>query len=157
MIGVLFVCGANRFRSVIAAGYFSRLLEERGIAGEWQVESAGTWAIEGLQPVEDALRFCKKKGISIEGVHSREVSQALMLSADLIIVMTEGHKEALDLEFPQFKAKIHLLSELCDDRRYDIPDLGENADETADELGAEICTLLDKGIEKICIIGSESK
>lgn len=152
MAKILFVCSANRFRSVIAAGYFSFLLSTRGIDGEWQVESAGTWAIEGLSPVEDAVRFCKANGFSIEKVRSREVNHDLMQGADLIVLMTEGHEEALELEFPQFRDKMHLLSEVCDDRRYDIPDLGENEDETVEDLGIEICALIDKGFENICIM-----
>lgn len=48
--GVLFVCHANICRSPLAAGVFSQLLHERGIADRFEVDSAGAWALEGMAP-----------------------------------------------------------------------------------------------------------
>jgi len=155
MVNILFVCSANRFRSVIAAGYFSSLLAARVSTGDWNVESAGTWAIEGLPPLNEVIKFAAARGFSVEDVLSREINQEMMEGASLIIVMTEGHKEALNLEFPQYKEKVFMLTEVCINSQYDIPDLGENEDESVEVLGSEICSLLDKGFENICIITSE--
>ena len=39
---VLFVCWGNICRSPTAEAIFKRLLEERGVSGDWRVDSAGT-------------------------------------------------------------------------------------------------------------------
>jgi len=157
MVKIIFVCSANRFRSVIAAGYFSSLLVSKKSTGDLIVESAGTWAYEGLPPLPDVIKFAAVRGFPVEDVRSREINQEMMTGAGLIIVMTEGHKEALNLEFPQFRDKVFMLSEVCINSQYDIPDLGENEDESVEVLGSEICSLLDKGFENICIIISKNK
>jgi protein-tyrosine phosphatase len=146
---ILFVCSVNRFRSVIAAEYFRHLLKQEQVEGEWNIVSAGTWAKEGLAPLPEAMQFAHANGFEISGVRSREVNTDILDRTDLIIVMGEGHREALSLEFPEVKKKIHLLSEVCEGQRYDIPDLGESEDDTAEELGGEITNLLDKGFHLI--------
>lgn len=155
MVKIIFVCSANRFRSVIAAGYFSSLLKSKKSIGDLIVESAGTWTIEGLLPLPEVIKFAAARGFPVEDVRSREINQEMMAGADLIIVMTEGHKEALNLEYPQFKDKVFMLSEVCINSQFDIPDFGEKEDESVEVLGSEICSLLDKGFENLCIITSE--
>ena len=44
-----------------------------------------------------------------------------MEQADVVIVMTRNHREAINAEFPLFRAKVHLMSEL-QNRVYDIGD-----------------------------------
>lgn len=146
---VLFVCSVNRFRSVIAAEYFRLLLRRENVQGDWQIGSAGTWANEGLPPLQETVQLAQSKGFEVGTIRSQEINRNLLERVDLIIVMGEGHREALSLEFPEIKEKIVLLSEVCVDELYDIPDLGENVDDTAEGLGEEICALLDQGYAQI--------
>ena len=90
-------------------------------------------------------------------MRSQEITLALLDRVDLIVVMGEGHREALSLEFPEIKAKVVLLSEVCVGQCYDIPDLGENVDDTAEELGEEICQLLDLGYALIVAKAAQKK
>lgn len=149
MPNILFVCSANRFRSVISAEYFRSLLITDPTAKDWKVSSAGTWAMDGLPPIPQALRFAKNRGLAIDHIRSREVNESLLGEADLIVVMSEGQREALRIDFPQEKERIFLLSEVCDGQSYDIPDPIENLDETPEALGEEISALISSGFESI--------
>jgi protein-tyrosine phosphatase len=153
MPNILFVCSANRFRSVIAAEYFRMLVEQNKPPGTWVISSAGTWAKKGMAPTPQALRLAKTKELEIENVRSREVDQELLAEANLIVVMSEGQREALDLEFPQVKMKVYLLSEVCEGTSFDIPDPAEKLDETPEELCNEICNLVYNGFNNICLKG----
>jgi protein-tyrosine-phosphatase len=150
MVEILFVCSANRFRSVIAAEYFRSLLKNDNSKKEWQVSSAGTWAINGMYPISQAIVFGKSRGLAIETVLSRELDRELLHSATMVIVMTESQRESLDIEFPEVKTRVFLLSEICVGQLYDIPDPVEEVDETGMEIGDEICTLISSGFERIC-------
>ncbi|MCX6053379.1 MAG: hypothetical protein NTZ74_00400 [Chloroflexi bacterium] len=151
MPNILFVCKANRFRSVIAAEYFRSLLIQKTNSEKWVVGSAGTWAIEGLPPIQQAIGFSRKRGFNIERIRSREVNLEILNGADLILVMTEGQKEALCLEFQSAKDRIFLLSDICTGIIFNIPDPVENQYETSDEVGSEMCDLIEKGFERIFI------
>jgi protein-tyrosine-phosphatase len=150
MPNVLFVCGANRLRSVIAEEQFRQLLRAYPTAGLWQVESAGTWAEPGLPPLPQALKFCQKHEWSIENIRSREVNQKILANANLILTMTQGQHEALRLEFPQIKRKLFLLSEICEIQKYDISDPSETPDVSWEEVGSEVCALVRNGFFRIC-------
>jgi protein-tyrosine phosphatase len=150
MANILFVCSANRFRSVIAEEYFRSLLLKNQVAGEWTVSSAGTWAKNGILPISEAVRFAKGKGLNIDNIRSREVTKTILEEANLIIVMSEGQREALSFEFQQVRKQIFLLSEICEGQTYDIPDPVEKTDESFDEIALEICSLLDRGLNAIC-------
>lgn len=77
---MLFVCTANRDRSVTAEALYRGRLD-------LEVKSAGTW------------RYAKNP-----------LTEALLQWADLIIVMEPAHKEHIRAHFPTFAAKeIHCL------------------------------------------------
>ena len=56
---VLFVCRGNTCRSPIAEAVFMKLLDERGIAERWTVDSAGTGANIGDPPNPKALEILR--------------------------------------------------------------------------------------------------
>ena len=149
MPNILFVCGANRFRSVLAAERFRTLLEKKAADGDWVVGSAGVWAREGIPPVKEAIQFATSMQINIENVRSREINEGLVSDADLIIVMEDGQREAISLEFPHARKKTVLLSEVTLDQSFDIPDPVTSTEEDPVGLGEEIFSLIDTGFEKI--------
>ena len=150
MVNILFVCSANRFRSVIAAVHLSSLLKrDRSTAG-WQVGSAGTWAKNGLRPIPQALRFAASRDMDIEDVRSRDVNREILNAATLVIVMTESRREALSIEFPDAGEKVFLMSEVCEDQVFDIPDPFEKDDKTGDAIGDEIIGMISDGLPRIC-------
>src|SRR4030042_6123657 len=123
---ILFVCTANRFRSPLAAACTKRKLQTTSQSRAWMVISAGTWTGPGLPAHPKALSAGKVLGLDLKTHHTRVVSTAIMATADLIIVMEQGHKEALECEFPTCRERIVLLGELSGERYPEIPDPSYN-------------------------------
>lgn len=149
MPNILFVCSANRFRSVLAAEYFRALMKENDVTGEWEVGSAGIWAREGLSPIKEAVERAAARHLDIDSVRSREISTKLVEAADLIIVMAGGQREAISLEFPSAKDKVFLFSEITDGPTYDIPDPVTSSGEDPQLIAEEIFSLLESGFYQI--------
>jgi len=108
---VLFVCTANIIRSPIASALFTRKLAAEGL-GNWQVASAGTWARDGYPAARESQELLRPMGIDLSRHRSRIVTEGLLKSADLVLTMEQGHKEALRYEFPAFQDRVFLLSEM---------------------------------------------
>ena len=149
MPNILFVCSANRFRSVIAAGYFKSLIQSLKLPGDWEIGSAGIWASDRAQPLREAVDFARSRGFNITSETSREINENLVNTADLIIVMTSGQKEAIENEFNQTVGKITLLSDICVGQVFDIPDPVSSPEEDANIIASEICDLLRAGLPRI--------
>lgn len=111
---LLFICTSNRCRSVMAEALWRRRLPE--VAPDWarwRVGSAGTWAEEGDPPLRGVAQLLQERGVELAVVVSRRVTAELLSAHRLTLVMEPGHKEALHLEFPAMRDRIHLLSEMA--------------------------------------------
>lgn len=149
MPNILFVCSANRFRSVIAAGYFKSLVRDLCLPGDWTVGSAGIWAREGAPPLREAIEFAQAHGFDLLPETSREINALLVNEADLIIAMTSGQLEAISNEFPGSGGKLALLSEITSGQTFDIPDPVTSPEEDTDLVAGEICGLIMSGAPRI--------
>jgi protein-tyrosine phosphatase len=150
MTSILFVCTANQFRSPIAAACFSRKMTELGWKRKWIVSSAGVWTANGKPALPEAEEVARKLGLSLESHRSTVVTPGLISVNDLILVMENGQKEALQNEFSIFRSRIFLLSEVADDSPYDIQDPITEGLDRCMEVGTQIFTLIDKGFYRIC-------
>jgi protein-tyrosine phosphatase len=149
MTVILFVCTANRFRSPIAAACAEHKLHVTCQPGEWIVVSAGTWTEPGFPAHPKALSAATDLGLDLSAHRTREVSSALMASADLIVVMEHGHKEALECEFPTCHGRIVLLGELAGERNLEIPDPSKMDFEESDTIARTIATCIENGFAEI--------
>ena len=146
MPSVLFVCTANICRSPMAMAILRSIVGGR--AEKWRIESAGTWAIEGMPSDPKTQNVLSERGLDIRSHRSRAVSKDLVNSFDLILTMEQGHQEALQIEFPSAAEHIYMLSELIGLRQnIGDPIGGTIADfqKTADEIEH----LLTDGFETI--------
>ncbi len=149
MPSILFICTANQFRSPFAALSFGRELTRHRPVGKWVVESAGTWAQNGLPPQPFQLKIAKRLEIrGFERHRSQRVTRKLMDQFDLIIVMEIGHKEALRSEFQNAQNRVFLLSEIAEGISYDIAD-PLTPDINPDEIADKIDGLIKKGFKRI--------
>jgi protein-tyrosine-phosphatase len=148
MPSVLFVCTANQCRSPTAQALFEHKLEQEGLEQEWRVASAGTLALPGIQATPHAREVVKEVGLDMEPHRSQPVDEQLLSQFDLILVMEQGHKEALQFEFSTIADRVYMLSELAGPA-YSIPDpIGRSIDdyrEMRDELGR----LIERGFERM--------
>ena len=146
---ILFVCSANRFRSVIAAEGFRYLLTREGIPGEWTIGSAGVWTRDGLPPLKEAVDFAAAHGFDLSSVRSREINAHLVAEADLILVMTQSQKESIECDFPAARGKTSLLSDAAKGEVYDIPDPVTSANEDPQGIAREVWNLIQTGFTRI--------
>ena len=105
---ILIVCTGNTCRSPMAEGILEKMAEERGLLLE--VFSAGTAAKEGDEAAEQAVEVLKEKEIDLSGHQAKPLNEEMIKEADLILVMTERHREAVRLLIPQAEEKIRLLN-----------------------------------------------
>lgn len=152
MPSILFVCTANRARSPFAAACFRRELAERGLEREWQVASAGTWASDGLPPLPEALLAAQQMHLDLAGHRSAAITAAALAAADLVVVMELGHKQALEIEFPESASKLHLLSEVATGIAYNLPDPAIPT--TGKGIYAEVAQLVHDGFDRIRALAS---
>ncbi len=118
---LLFVCTGNVCRSPMAEGIFRKMLEDRGLAGRIEVDSAGTWALDGNPPTPLAVAAVAAMGAEIGGHRARTVTMEDLRDADLVLVMEEAHRKSLFNLAPEFSRKVFLLSEMAG-RHEDIAD-----------------------------------
>jgi protein-tyrosine phosphatase len=64
-VGVLFVCHANICRSPLAHALFVHRAEDRGILARFEVDSAGTWAADGILPHANSVAVGRAHGIDL--------------------------------------------------------------------------------------------
>ena len=103
MSNILFVCTGNTCRSPMAAA----LLKEK--AHDVNVKSAGLFVICENEPAnEKARHVLEEKGIDAAH-HATALNQDLVGWADLILTMTEQHKQLLLQDFPTAAGKVHTL------------------------------------------------
>ncbi len=144
---LVFICTKNQSRSVLAEAFFNQLLKKRGLDNGWHVESAGSWADESAPATAEAIAEAKKRGFSLEGHISRDISEISLDDVDLMLVMEEGQKEGILLEYPQLEGKVQLLSEMSGSA-YTIPDPYLTKEPYA-AVALEIEELINENFEKI--------
>ena len=145
---IFFVCTANIIRSPIASAIFARKLAEKGLTSDWQVASAGTWARDGYPAARTSQDLLAPMGIDLSRHRSRMLQESLIKNANLILVMEKGHKEALNIEFPAYKKRIFLLSEMIGIEA-DVHDpVGGTVDDFRDTI-QNIQELIDQGFDRI--------
>lgn len=121
---ILFVCLGNICRSPLAEGLFRGVLAERGLEGEFHVESAalGDWHT-GSPPDSRSIAVARECGIEISGQRARKIEMRDFSRFDLIFGMDRANVRALRQKAPEAASeRIHLFLRYTLGREEDIPD-----------------------------------
>lgn len=103
---ILFVCTGNTCRSPMAEALFR--LRMGGDSG-WEAVSAGTFAAFGQPASPQAVHALRELGVDLSGHRSQPLTQELVESSDLIVVMTEEHRFRILEDFPEVGNRVFLI------------------------------------------------
>ena len=119
---ILFVCTANVCRSPMAEAIFNALAEERGLA--WRAKSAGVAALVDEDMAPNARVAIEEVGIYLGRHRARQVSEAMLREADLVLAMGPRHVATLRRRFGSLSEKVYTLPEYALDAsgEEEIPD-----------------------------------
>lgn len=123
---VCFVCTGNICRSPMAESVFRARVEDAGLDGSIEVDSAGTgdWH-EGENADPRALSVLEEHGYALDHT-ARRFEPSWFARLDLVIALDHGHLKALRLLAPTEKdaAKVRLLRSYAPaaDDDLDVPD-----------------------------------
>ena len=146
MRSVLFVCAANICRSPLAMGLLWGKVGPE--LNKWRIQSAGIWAEDGRPPAQNTQLVLKERGIDISDYRSRQLTEEMLESYNLVLTMERGQKEALRAAFPEYASRIFLLTEMvC--KYYDVVDPVGRSMMDFEHTAQEIEQILSEGFELI--------
>ena len=121
---VLFVCMGNICRSPTAEGVFRYHVEAAGLGEHIEIDSAGTHAYHVGEPADRRARAAaEKRGMSLDGIRARRVSNDDFERFDYIIAMDEDNLARLTDEAPEeHRHKLRLFLEFADLEEREVPD-----------------------------------
>jgi len=136
---ILLVCTGNTCRSAMAEGIFKKMLKEKTEDyRRFNIISAGISALQGMSPTPEAIKVMFEQGIDISQYHAQELQEELIKKADLILVMTNEHKEYIHKEFPFAQNKTFLLKKFTLNNKYESNQNNERNYEIIDPIGRKI-------------------
>ena len=148
---LLFICTGNICRSPTAEGVFRKLVEARGVADRFAIDSAGTHDYHvGARPDARAIAAAKRRGVDLSALSARQVTKEDFVRFDLLLVMDEHNYERLATDCPPtHRRKIRRFMEFAPHTgRVAVPDPyygGANAFEEVLDLVEQAATgLLDE-------------
>lgn len=150
-MNILFVCTGNTCRSAMAAAIMNKIAVENDL--DILIESAGVFAAGGESASENAVKAVAKYGIDMSGHRAQPVTDDLIKQSDLILTMTEGHKQLL---LPMAGEKVQTLTEYAG-ASGDISDPYGGDLEEYEETAQQIYDALVDAAEKIADIQSKDK
>ena len=93
-----------------------------GNKNPWKVQSAGLSATTGTPASLEARIVSSELGADLSHHSSQLLTAEIIDQADLILVMTESHREHLRSTFPEVAHRVYLINELGTSKVHDIGD-----------------------------------
>ena len=123
---ILFVCTGNSCRSIMAEGLLKKMLSEKEVKkySKYKIISAGTHTVEGFPPVYLTQKIMTERGIDVSSYRSNRLTKGTVNKADIVLVMTQKHKDEVFHIAQEEKDNVLLLKEFAEikDKNTDIAD-----------------------------------
>ena len=132
----------------MAAGFFYDKLVREKADGRVRIRSAGVWALEGQAASAYARQVMSERDLDIQAHRGRNITQEGIDEADLILVMTERHKEIILRDMKRSESKVYLLTEMAGEA-YDILDPYGGSLPEYRKTASELADLIERGYPKI--------
>lgn len=75
---------------------------------DWDIQSAGLFASPGVTASIGTKTVLSEKGIELNHF-SMQLTEEMAEQADVILTMTDSHKQMIDIHFPHLKEKTYTL------------------------------------------------
>ncbi len=121
-MNILFVCTGNTCRSPMAAAIMEKIAVENDL--DVLIESAGLFANVGGKASENAVKALDEMGIDLTFHQTKPITEELIEKSDLILTMTEAHKE--------------LLKPIAGNDVYTLKEYGGGSGDISDPYGGDI-------------------
>lgn len=144
----LFVCTGNLCRSPMAAGLLRHRLSREGLNTRHRVVSAGVWAVDNQPASANAIAVMAERGIDITDHIAHTISANDVAESDLILVMSQEHEQLIQNTWPQYRWKVHRLSEMVG-RRKDVQDPYGGPIEEYRACADILSEYIDQGLDRI--------
>ena len=102
----------------MAEALFARRLSLRGVK-DARVESAGLGAEDGHPAAPLAQELMQERGLDLSGHRSRLLTQELLADFELVLVMEDRLKKAVEHAFPASRGRVQALGRFG---KFDVPD-----------------------------------
>jgi protein-tyrosine-phosphatase len=98
----------------MAEGIFKKMLKERTEDDtRFNIISAGIFALQGMRPTSEAIKVMVEQGVDISRQIATQVQEDLVKKADIILVMSNTHKDYIRTKFTFAQDKIYLIKEFA--------------------------------------------
>ena len=149
---ILLVCTGNTCRSPMAEILLRKELQEYSDEQpklRLEIRSAGIMAGPGLPASPEAIKVMAEKGVDLSQHRSQLLNEKLLQWADLVLTMTDNHRQHIISQYAIQSNKVYTLAEYSGAEYIDVTDPFGLGTEAYQQSARQLQQLMKQLIKKI--------